>query len=368
MGVLSQAASALFPSGASAPAVRKLVFEAQFGSGSKDDWTQALVAFSVEAGLAPFADVAEVRLATDRGPSCAPGDLGSLSAGFQDAASELLFTGQVDALRRGLAGMTRVLAVNGGALLSRLRVNQAYAQVTAGSIASDLAQQAGVDVDTTEDGATYAYYVIDDGRSAWQHIAELARKNGFLAWISAEGKLLFQPAVTGAPVQTFTYAQDILALNVMEATSPAGQVTVTGEGAAGSSGQDAWSWLVKDVSGVLAQAGSGDPRRIVSDGSLRSSDSAQKAADGIAAALQAEARSGWMLVPGAPAVTPGSSVQLEGVPQSDLNGEYLILRVQHKFDSSQGFTTLVYFTQSSQGGGAGPGGLGGLVGAVKGAL
>ena len=62
-----------------------------------------------------------------------------------------------------------------------------------------------------------------------------------------------------------------------------GAVTTVGEGAAGSQGQEAWSWLVKDPSSVTGSAGSGGPERLIQDASLRSTEAAQGAADGIVA-------------------------------------------------------------------------------------
>ena len=88
MGLLSQAASALFGSGSSAPpAVRKPVFEVRFGSPSADDWAHALVGFTVETGFAPFADFAEIYTASAHGPSASPGDAGSIKAGYDDSST-----------------------------------------------------------------------------------------------------------------------------------------------------------------------------------------------------------------------------------------------------------------------------------------
>src|ERR1035438_9703563 len=157
---------------------------------------------------------------------------------------------------------------------------------------SDLASQASIDTDAIEDGLTYPYYVVDDGRSAWQHIAALARKNDFVAWFTAEGKLSFGPADAGSPVATFTYGKDILALEVVSADPAYGTVSAVGEGAAGTQGNDAWAWILKDASAVTSQAGSGDPQRLLVDGSLRTADAAQKAAAGGAAACARAATGG----------------------------------------------------------------------------
>ena len=365
MGLVSQIGSALFSSGSSVPSVRKPVFEVQFGSPSADDWAHALVEFSVHSGSAPWVDTAEIYVASAQAPASAPGDAGSVSAGYDDSSKEHIFTGQVEAVRYGIAGLVRVTASTGAAMLSRLRVNQGYEQSTAGDVVKDLAQRASVDTDSVEDGDTYPFYAVDDGRNVWQHIAALARKNGFSATFTPQGKLNFKPVAAAQPVQTFTYGQDVLALQLTSAVPLAGQVTVVGEGAAGANGSHAASWLVKDASSVKSQAGQGDTGKLVSDSSLRSSDAAQTAADSIANALGGAASRGWLATPGAPAVSVGSTIEISGAPQETLNGTCLVQRVQHRFSKTRGFISLIFFTQSGDGGG---GLTGALLGAAKGLL
>jgi prophage tail gpP-like protein len=351
MGALSQLASAAFGSGSSVPSLRRPVFEIEIGSGAAADWAPALVAFSVEAVLAPGVDRATILASPlDSAPSVSPTDSTAISAGYEDDSAVGIFQGQVDAVRFAIQGPTRIVAVNGGSQLACLRVNQGYEQRTAGDILSDLASRAGVDTDTIEDGVTYPYYVIDDGRSAWRHIAELARKNNFLAYFTTEGKLVFQPVPSGSPVQTFTYGQDILALDANSANASAGKVTAIGEGAAGTQGNDAWAWIVKDTSSVSADAGDGAPERLLPDASLRSADAVRRAAAGASAAFDRSRLAGRLLVPGAPAVTAGSIIEIAGAPHDSLNGSVLVERVCHRYSKKAGFTTAIAFCAT--GGGA----------------
>ncbi len=365
MGLISQIGAALFPAAAAAPAVRKPEFEVQFGSGSADDWAKALVGFSVESGFAPWVDAAEIYIASATGPSTAPKDTGSISAGYDDASTDVVFTGQVETVRYGIDGVTRVSATNGAASLCRLRLTQAYEQSSAADVVNDLAQRASVDTDSVKDGSSYPAFAIDDRRTAWHQIAALARNSGFFAYISSAGKLNFTSVDEGQPIQTFNYGQDILAMELTDAGPSAAQATVIGEGAAGSNGSDAWNWLLKDISSVKSQSGQGDAARLVSDGSLRSSDASQSAADSLAAIFTADTMKGWLLSAGAPAVTVGSTIEIAGAPQDTLNGRCIVQRVRHRYAKASGFLTLVHFTKSGAGGGdAG----GGLLSAVKGLL
>lgn len=363
MGALSQLASAALGGGSSAPSVRRPAFEVQIGSGSAKDWARALISFSVDATLAPAVDAADIFASPlSDAPSAALADPATVSAGYEDDSPAAVFGGQVGAVRSSIRGAMKITAVNGGALLARLRVNQAYEQRTAGEIVSDLASRASVDTDTIEDGLTYPYYVIDDGRSAWQHIAALARKNDMVAWFTTEGKLNFGPVDSGSPVQTFTYGKDILALEVVSADPAYGAVSAIGEGAAGTQGNDAWAWLLKEPSQVTSQAGTGDPERLLVDGSLRTADAAQQAATGAAAASARTAMSGRIVVPGAAAVTVNSTITIAGAPQDSLNGAALVERVLHRYSKAGGFSTVIGFSLTP-GGGAG-----GLASALGGLL
>ncbi len=350
--------SSLFAAGSAPPAVRKPVIELSFGSGSAEDWKNTVETLTLEAGLGPSVDRVEARLAAvQQAPVPAIGDAGSVSLGYSDAAAETVFTGQVEAVGRSIHGATHVVASNGGALLSRLRINQSYEQQKAGDIVQDLAGRAGVSAGSVEAGVTFPFYVVDDRRTAYQHIAALARKCGFSAYFTPEGELTFAPITPGQPVQSFTYGVDILALQVYEAAPGLGQVTVVGEGAAGSQGQDAWSWLVQDPGPVTGTGGQGAPQRLVRDPSLRSQDAAQKAAEGIASASKLLDITGVLLVPGAPRVVVGGTIEIADAPVEALNGQALVRRVRHRFSKREGFTTLVAFSKT----GSGAGGLGGLL-------
>jgi len=333
------------------------------GGGASDPWKQHLVAVSVESGIAPAVDAVEIWLTADpQAPTVALDDEGTVSLGYQDDSPVLTFTGKIAGVRRGIGGLTRLTATSGGAALARLRVNQSYEDQTAGDVVSDLAGQAEVAAGTVEDGIDLPFYVVDDRRSAWVHIAALARRSGYLAHMTPEGELFFGPYAPGDPVQTFTYGEDVLLLEAREGSPEVGAVTTWGEGSAGSQGKDAWSWLVKDPSAVQGSAGGGGPQRWVHDPALRSGDAAQTAAEGIADAAGRLQVTGTLLVPGAPAVTAGSTIEIAGAPQEALNGKFLVRWVRHRLAKREGFTTRIAFSKSEGAAGCGLlGALGGLL-------
>jgi hypothetical protein len=346
--VLSAVGSLLGLGGGAPPAVRRPSFKVAFGRGGSDAWQNSVVAMTVTTGLAPQVNVAEIYIVdASSAPQVSVGDSGGVALGYDDSPPVTVLTGQVIAVRYGLDGITRVTAADSGAQLAALRINQTYEQQSAGDIANDLAGRAGIDTDTVENGIQFPFYVLDDRRGAYVHLAALARACGFLAYMTVESKLAFGPYLAGQPAQTFGYGDDLIALELAQTGSSAGAITVYGEGAAGSKGQAAWSWLVKDPSVVTGNAGSGTPERASVDHGLRSADAVGSAARGMSAAAAQLTLCGRLVVPGAPAVGVGTTVSVKGGPQQRMDGDYLVRGVQHQFSRGGGFTTVLLIAQAA---------------------
>ena len=337
------------------PAVRKPVVELGFGSGASDDWQRSLLSITVEAGLSPNVDVANIVVAADEAaPTADIGDTGDISLGYEDGATETVFTGQIESVTFNLRGTCLMTATNGGAKLSKLRLNQSYEKQKSGDIASDLATRAGVDTDTVEAGSDFPFLVLDDGRNAYQHIAALAAQSGYLAYIGATDLLSFTPFLAGEAVRTFTFGKDIISLNISRVAPPFQSVKVIGAGAAGDNGDEAWSWVVKDASSVTGSAGDGSIERSFTLPSLKSNDAVQCAADGFAEASLRMQMVGELLVPGAPNVSVGCAVEIADAPKSDMNGLCLVREAVHYYNKHDGYLTRIVFSKVD---GTGTGGL-----------
>lgn len=344
--------------GGKAPAaVRRPLCTVDFG-GNADKWKNALVSLSVESGVAPFVDSATLNVAAGTiAPPVATADTGSIALGYEDSSEDPVFRGQVLTVRHSLSGPRKVSAINGAGALAALRVNQSYEKRKAGDIVKDLAGRAQVDVETVEDGAEFPFYVVDDRQSLWRHIAALATKSGYLAYMTVENELHFAPIATGEAVQTFVYGSDILALELVDDSALVGKVRTVGEGAAGSEGTEAWSWLLKDPTPVQGEAGEGQLERLVANPTLRSSTVAQQAADALVQSAGFTRLSGRLLVAGAPTVTVGSTVAISDAPESALNGKCLVRWLRHNYTKQSGFTTLILFSKTE----GATGSLGGLL-------
>lgn len=328
--------------------------------GSADPWQQHLLAMHIERGLAPFVDTAEITLAvTPQAPTVALADSGSLALGYSDDTAQTVFTGVVAEIRHGL-GVQQVRLTNGGAALARLRINQSFEQQTAGDIASALADLAAVATDTVAAGADYPFYVVSQGQSVYRHLAELAQQNDFAAWLTPHDQLTFAPLTEGDPVATFTYGDNLLALQMNEATPVFNGATVIGEGAAGSQGAQAWSWLVKEPSSMTGEAGDDPAQRLVAAPGLRTRDLAKHTAAGLVNRGTQLKVTGRLLAVGAPMVTVGSTIDIANAPQSLANGRFLVQRVRHDLTRQQGFMTFISFVKISDGDGDLASALGGL--------
>ncbi|MEO1070408.1 MAG: hypothetical protein AAFW95_15060, partial [Cyanobacteria bacterium J06638_6] len=278
------------------------------GQGGDDFWLSHTLEINVQAGPLPFVNTACITFAAADAPDIALQDAVTISLGYGDAEPEAVLTGIVTRQVRTLAGLTHVYLSDGGGLLARQRLNQSYESQQAGDIVRDLAGQVGVNTDVIEDGISLPFFALASTTPVHAQIAALARYSGYWAYFTPAGQLTFAPVTAGDTVQTFTYGTDVLKLEMTEAPLALDGVQVSGEGAAGSQGQDAWNWLVADATGVQAQAGDGKAQRWVSDGALRSQEAVRTAATARASAAASMQLTGELWVPGAPQVVVGSQI------------------------------------------------------------
>jgi len=335
------------------------------GSGGEDPWVRSVASVSVEMGLAPQVDVAEIVLASDsQSPPIAVDAEGSIALGYEDEGTTGVYTGKIESIIRSTRGPTRITIANASSTLAALRTEQSYEDQGAGDVVEDLAGRAGVSTGNVVAGPALAFIILDGGSNAWEHIARLARVSGHQARITVDNELDFAPVDDGEPVQTFSYGVDVLHLERREAAASFDNVTIVGEGAAGSDGENAWNWLVKQPSAVTGAAGQGSRARGFVDRALRSAEAASSAAQALAAAAVRAATVGTLIVPGAPTVTPATNIAIAGSTGGVFDGTYLVTRVRHVFSKRTGFRTHITFA----GAGGGAGSAGGLLAAIGGLL
>ncbi len=289
-----------------------------------------------DADLSTPAAALDVWFGNPQGISVAPGDSAKLEAGG-DTSLTTVFKGTVDRVQPDLARL-HIRALSDVTNLLRLRVNQVYDNQTAGQIVSDLAAQAGVKTGTIQEGLDLPFYMVDDARHAYHHCQDLAERSGFDLYTTPDGELTFAAFNKMTPDHVFTYAQDILRLEIAATPPPVERVEVWGESPASAEGVEAASWLTRDFSDALGAAGNGATLRL-SDPAIRTRDAAQASAAGRLAILTRRATFGVAIVLGTAEVALGDAVTFLQTPDNRFNGVLQVKRVTHAFSKTDGFTT-----------------------------
>jgi phage protein D len=328
-----------------------------------DPWREHLLSLRLRRAIAPAVDVLELRIAAvATAPAVAIADEGSVSLTGSDGSDTEVFTGTVDGIHDRPDGARLVTATNGSRALAQARANRSFEQQDAGAIIEALASELGLSTELPGGAPMLPRFVVDDRISLYGHIARLAALSGHVACIAADGTLKVKDPVADAePSARIAYGVDLLDFALGERAPHTAAVQITGEGAAGDQGSDAWYWLRKDPAPNQSTAGSGAPLRTVSVGALRSAEAAEKLA---AAKLQRAAEAatrGWLLISGAPQIEPGDNVEVTGLRQPSLDGAYRVDDVVHEFDARRGYRSRLRVVKAGAAGGGPADLLGGLL-------
>ena len=237
---------------------------------------------------------------------------------------------------------TRVTGYSACSAVLSTRVEQTYESKAAGAIVRDLADKAGVDVQTAQDGIAFPAYVIDGRRGVYFHMQDLASLCGFDLYINADGELVFEKFVGGKAVHVFEFGKHIVELDVTRAPPLAGQVEAWGESPTGSQGDDAWAWLTKDFGGSKGAAGTG-ARLLIERPALRTIDAARAAANAELTAIKRRTLRGRLTTIGRPEVKLGDAIRLRGMADDALNTSFQVRGVTHRITKVGGFTTTIDF-------------------------
>lgn len=304
-----------------------------------DPLTEALSAVHIQLAAAPFLSTCRLTfLPRSDFPGLSLGETLKVSLG-NGGAPVAVFSGQVAALS-SRQGALEVMLSAPAAALARIRRNAGYENQGFADLLATWAGEAGLQGSEVDRGPDYAYFAIDDRRSLWDWIARLARHADMPAWVAADGKLRAKKPA-GQPLATYTWGQNLIALDAAARDPVTTAAKIVGEGSAGRQGSDAWAWLAKDPQGVSATAGSGAPGALSQDGGLRDLASVAAAAAGMAAAGARIADLVRISVPGTPALDVAGVFELAQCPGGYGDGQWSALEVRHRFTAASGFVTEV---------------------------
>lgn len=271
-----------------------------------------------------------------------PGDSCTVALGGMDD-EVLVFTGWI-AGRRQQAGAIVLEALDAGGALSRARQTVTFEDSSIDDIVAQLAQEAGLDVQSDASDVLPIHYV-SAARPVWDHLRDLARLTGRDLQVDPEGVLLFLEAGAGAQ-HDLRHGAELIDWRVIAADVPMALAYGPhgGEAAGGS-----WHHIGADPLGETP-----GPARIV--GSFSAQVLADSATEAEATRVARAGLGGTLTVTGNAALRPGDRLTVTGLPGGD-PGPLRIRAVEHHLSGDQGFVTRVTVEGGGDGGLFGLGGL-----------
>jgi len=308
---------------------------------SEKPFNGRLVSIFTEKSLVTPADVFEIVLSIPSELQIKKTDKVSIELGYSDKLMKV-FSGSVD---RIIPDITHVV-VSGlspfTALLS-LRKDVKRLNQKSGEIVSYLANEAGVEILRIDDGFELPYYVIDSRKNAYEHCIGLAKRNGFDLYCDEEGKLVFRKYSKTRADHTFTYAKDILTVQVDSSSPLYKGVEVYGESTIGSKGKDSWCWYSKDFTSNKGLEGEEKKSLLIQDSIIRTKDAALACAQAKLNFMEKSSVFGSATVQGNPEVKLGDAVEFKECPQDELNQLFQVRQVRHILNKNSGFITEIGF-------------------------
>jgi hypothetical protein len=251
----------------------------------------------------------------------------TLSLGDKDSEDDV-FSGEVAAVQPSADGIL-VEAIGATIALSRQRLCRTWVQQSVADIVNDLAGSATVD--EVEGDLQLEVYTVDDRRTAWSHLVELAELVGADLGASAAGGLRFVPPKTGDASVTLRFGAELLGFTAGPAPQPTA-ATVGAHGAASEAGSDDWHWLLRAPNPSGSSGG-----RMRTPGAVRTRDAADSIAQSLAdRASRAQVR-GRLVAVGRADLRPGDLVDTSDLPSDP--GTLRVLDATHVLDARTGWYT-----------------------------
>lgn len=300
-------------------------------------WKQQAIAIAVELTCAPHVDRLSVRLPAAAPLSASVGDPASLvlDSGEQD---ETVFTGVIDRIRRTFEDI-RVVALNAGAAMARVRPAVTYEKITSGKVIRNLAGDAGVAVGTVDEGADLTFYVADPSRTAWEHVARIAAWGGALTRVSPDNKIESSPVNATQAELALLHGREVLWMQADRFGSVVEGWTVAGEGGAGSASAPEALRSSTDFFAGNRPRGPGVGQRWKFDPALRTPQAAGTAGAALKRQYESTRDSGRLRAFLQPKLRCGTVLEVQQLPDGFPAGPLWVSRVSHALDSGGSHTT-----------------------------
>jgi phage protein D len=241
---------------------------------------------------------------------------------------EAVFTGTVARVAHQPWG-TEVTALAATSALEGVRVGRAYVGRTVGDIVRDLAGEAGVSPGEVEAGPTLPVFYVDEARSAWRHVRNLARLTAAELSSAPDGGLHLRPPRAGTADHRLRAGAELLAWAVGGQSELAPAPGSGPYSAASEQGTEAWSLVHHDPGG----SGSHRVHPL-----LRDRDTCQLVDEATTKARSRAGRTGTAVVVGDPAIRAGDLVELRSVERAE--DTYRVVSARHEIGPDGFRTTL----------------------------
>jgi hypothetical protein len=288
----------------------------------------------------------------------APGDEALLDVDGGEGSTRVL-TGKITAVERALRWI-RVTAGDAGAALAALRPAKTFAKQNASQVVRALAGDADVSMGRIDLDVDLPAFVAHPQRTAAEHVAELARLGGAVAFADADGELQVVARPEG-PAAALLHGREILEYRTCAVRPASPQRFVIGFGPAGSgSAPDALRHSVGPLPASAPSGGAGVLRQPAP--ALRTPSAATAASNARQGEAGARTLRLWARCFLLPARRPGEVIEVQELPDGMPSGSWLVTRVTHRLDPGAGGETVLEAEQ------AGAGALGALASLVGGLL
>lgn len=261
--------------------------------------------------------------------------------GLGGGASNDLWTGIVHSVHQS-AEYTSLEGFANSTQLSDQYRSQSWEDMSIADIVADLAGDLSSEV---EADLQLSFYSIDNGRSVWSYLFDLAQLAGADITNASDGGIRFASSSKQSSATELRYGAELLQWRLTQNT-PLAVIGAAEHGAASSSGSDKWHWLAHDPVGA-----GGESVRVPA--AFHSRDSASAFSDAAAQRASRAQTRAEVWLGGRPEIRPGHWVELKDLPQGD-SGPLRVREVTHQLDGYAGYITALRL----EGAGGGAGGLG----------
>ncbi len=277
----------------------------------------------------------------------APGATLDLELGYDGSTAPVLSGSVVTVRQRPFGCVVEALAAT--AVLSTTRTGRAFLSQSVADIVKALAGEGGVATSEVEATVQLPAYHVDERRTVWDHLQDLARLAGCETSCDERGRLCFRPpagaggaggGLAGAVASAASllgigtgpalrFGAELLAWDAAQHAAGAEAADVVAYGTGGAK----WFVLVKEPDG-----GAPSGQTLV-PAAARDRAGAQAMAKGLAAAAGRRESGARLAVVGDAAIRPGDSVSLDDLPAG--GGAYRAVAVSHHLSAATGFRSVL---------------------------